>query len=213
MQESASYDTLHKMQIELKTNALFVHSNKGGGSYGHLGLMVTGDQYALISNIAYMREPYPGELVLAQNATHVAAEAQQRAHDEHIRVEQALIQQIVAAVVEQYIVAMKERSTGQFTGHVQQILEYLLVTYGKISPSQLNKFDTEVSEMHYDPVTPVNNVFNKIEDLLEYGDMATCPFTQPQAMSKAYNILNKTGKFRESIKEWNRRPALQHTRG
>jgi len=41
--------------------------------------------------------------------------------------------------------------------------------------------------------------------------MATCPFTQPQAMSKAYNILNKTCKFRESIKEWNRRPALQHT--
>ena len=172
----------------------------------NLGLMVTVDQYALISNVAYMREPHPGKLVYA--------------HDEHIRVfhevrgvEQALIQQIVAAVEEQYLVAMKERSTGQFTGHVQQILEYLLVTYVKISPSQLNEFDKEVSEMHYDPVTPVNNVFNKIEDLLEYGDMATCPFTQPQAMSKAYNILNKTGKFRESIKEWNRRPALQHTHG
>jgi hypothetical protein len=84
--------------------------------------MVTVDQYALISNIAYMREPHPGELVLAQNATRVAAEAQRHAHDEHIRVfhevrgvEQALIQQIVAAVEEQYLVAMKERSTGQFT--------------------------------------------------------------------------------------------------
>jgi len=117
--------------------------------------MVTVDQYALISNVAYMREPHPGELVLAQNATRVAAEAQRHAHDEHIRVfhevhhvEQALIQQIVAAVEEQYLVAMKERSTGQFTGHVQQILEYLLVTYGKISPSQLNEFDKEVSEMH-----------------------------------------------------------------
>ena len=151
-----TYDSLHKMQIELKTNAISVHSNKGGGSHGHLGLMVTGDQqYALISKVAYIRDLHPGELVLAKNATRVAAEAQRSAHDEHIRVfhevhhvEQALIQQIVAAVEEQYLVAMKERSTGQFTGHVQQILEYLLVTYGKISPSQLNEFDKEVSEMH-----------------------------------------------------------------
>ena len=45
-------------------------------------------------------------------------------------VEQALIQQIFAAVEEQYLIAMKERSAGLFIGHVQQILEYLLVTYG-----------------------------------------------------------------------------------
>jgi hypothetical protein len=40
---------------------------------------------------------------------------------------------------------MKDRSAGQFIGNVQNILDYLLVTYGKISPSQLNEFDTEVS--------------------------------------------------------------------
>jgi len=74
-------------------------------------------------------------------------------------IEHALIQQIVAAVEEQYLVAMKERSTGQFTRHVQQVLEYLLVTNGKISPSQLNEFDKEVSEMHYDPVTPIDKVY------------------------------------------------------
>ena len=213
-----TYDSLHKMQIELKTNAISVHSNKGGGSHGHLGLIMTGPQFALLSNVAYIKDPHPGELVIPQNATRVAAEAQKRAYDERIRVfhevrgvEQALIQQIVASVEPEYLVAMKDRNTGQFIGNVQNILEYLLVTYGKISASQLNEFDTEVSDMHYDPVTPVDTVFNKIEDLLEYGDMAICPFTQPQAMSKGYNILNKTGKFRESIKEWNRLPALQKT--
>ena len=49
--------------------------------------------------------------------------------------------------------------------------------------------------MHYEPVTSVDNIVNKIEDLLEYGDMKVCPYSHPHAISKAYNILNKTGKF------------------
>ena len=43
--------------------------------------------------------------------------------------------------------------------------------------------------MKYGPVTPVDNIFKNIRDLLEYGDMANCPYSHPQAISKAYNIL------------------------
>ena len=49
--------------------------------------------------------------------------------------------------------------------------------------------------MHYDLVTPFGNIFNKIEDLLEYGETENFPYSQPQAISKAYNILNKAGNF------------------
>jgi uncharacterized phage-associated protein len=206
------------MQIELKTNALSVHSNLGGANHGHLGLLMTDEQYALVSDTPYERPEHPGVLHIPNNATRVAADALKRAYDENLRVfhevrgvEQALIQQIVTAVDEQYINAMKNRETGQFTGNVRQIFTYLQNTYGKISPSQLSQFEQEVSEMPYDPVTPVDNIFNKIEDLLEYGDLAQCPFSQPQAIAKAYNIINKTGKFRESVKAWNRLPAVQKT--
>ena len=50
--------------------------------------------------------------------------------------------------------------------------------------------------MHYDPVTPVGNIFNKVEDLLEYGDMSKCPYSNPQVISQVDNIINKTGKLR-----------------
>ena len=65
--------------------------------------------------------------------------------------------------------------------------------------------------MNYDPITPVGNIFNKIEDPLEYGDMEKFPHSHPQNISKAYNILNKSGKFSESIKSWNRPPPIQKT--
>ena len=72
---------------------------------------------------------------------------------------------------EQYIISMKNCTNIQFTGNIRQIFTYLLSTYGKISPSHLRNFEKEVTDMHYDPVTPVENIFNKIEDLLEYGYM------------------------------------------
>jgi uncharacterized phage-associated protein len=213
-----TYDTLHQMQLELKSNALSVHSNLGGGAHGHLGLLMTNAQYALISDAPYERPEHPGVLHIPHAATRVASDALKRTYDENLRVfhevrgvEQALIQQIVTAVDEQYITAVKNRETGQFTGDIRQIFTYLLNTYGKISPSQLSEFEKEVTNMHYDPVSPVDNIFNKIEDLLEYGDLANCPFSQPQAIGKAYNLINRTGKFREAIKAWNHLPAVQKT--
>ena len=211
-----NYESLHQMQLELKANAISVHSNLGGGNHGHLGLLMTDPQYTLIVNTPYVRPVHPGIFVLAGGETRVQADAFQCAHDETLRVfhevrgvEQALIQQIVAAVDACYIISMRDRNTGQFTGNVLQVLQYLQNTYGTISPSQLAVFQKEVTEMHYDPVTPVDNIFNKIEDLLEYGELAHCPFTQLQAIALAYNIINKTGKFRETVKSWNRLTLVQ----
>ena len=60
--------------------------------------------------------------------------------------------------------------------------------------------------MTYDPCTHVDNVFNKVEDMMEYGELAQLDYTELQAVAKAYNILLKTGKFGESICAWNRLP-------
>ena len=62
--------------------------------------------------------------------------------------------------------------------------------------------------MHYDPFTSVDNIFKKVEDLLEYGDMLNCPYSHHQSILNAYNIINKTGKFKESIKSQNRFPQI-----
>ena len=211
-----NYESLHQMQLELKANAISVHSNLGGGNHGHLGLLMTNQQYTLIVNTPYVRPVHPGTFVLAGGEKRVQVDALQRTHDEIIRVfhevrgvEQALIQQIVAAVDACYIISIRDRNTGQFTGNVLQILQYLQNTYGTISPSQLAVFQKEGTEMHYDPVTPVDNIFNKIENLLEYGELAHCPFSQLQTIAIAYNLINKTGKFRESVQAWNRLTLIQ----
>ena len=46
-------------------------------------------------------------------------------------VEKALIQKIVTDVNKQYIIYVKNRTTGKFTGNIGQIFTYLLLMYGK----------------------------------------------------------------------------------
>ena len=205
------FETLYQLIIDLRTNALSVHSNLGGGNHGHLGLLMTNQQYTLIGNTPYVRPVHPGIFVLAGGETRVQADALQRAHNETLRifhevrgVEKALTQQVVSAVEGKYLLSFKNRQTGQFNGNLLQILQHLQTTYGQISPAQLSSFEKEVTEMTYDPTTPIDIVFQKIEDLMMYGDFAQCPFTAEQSILRAYNIDNSTGLYKDYIKTWSR---------
>ena len=71
---------------------------------------------------------------------------------------------------------MKNHTTGQFTGNIRQIFVYLLVTYGKMLPSHLKNFEKEATEIYYDPVTTVEKISNKVEDLLKNCNMSKFPY-------------------------------------
>ena len=62
--------------------------------------------------------------------------------------------------------------------------------------------------MYYEPINIVNNIFKKVEDLIDYRGMGNCPYLHPKVISNVYNINNNTGKFQNSIKSWNRLPSI-----
>ena len=68
-----TYDNLHQMQLELKSNALSFHSNLGGGTYGHLGLLMINMKYATLSPIKYVRSVGPGIIQIPSNAPCVSS--------------------------------------------------------------------------------------------------------------------------------------------
>lgn len=213
-----TYDTLHQLHQELKANAMSVHSTLGGSQHGHLGLLMSQNAYALLSNTPFVIPEYPGELIIPAGATRHAQDLLERNHKEALRkfhevrgVERALIQQVVSAVHPQYIAAMRNRSTGQFTATINQLVQYLLNVYGKITPAQLLELEHETKTLSYDPITPIDVVFNQVEDLIEYGEMANNGYTMIQTVNMAYAILNRTTKFRESIKAWNKLAPLNKT--
>jgi hypothetical protein len=211
-------DSLIKLKKQLKSNASSVSSNLGDGLHGHLGLVLNPLDYALVSPVPFVAPVHPGSLVIPQGTTTVMATALRDQHAEAVRlfreyngVEKALKQQIRKAVDQSYLLAIHDRTSNSLSGTVHTILDYLQVTYGKVSDGMLEEKEYQFKGLGYQAHMPVDIVFNAVEDLLEYASMAQQPFSDRQAVAKAYNVFNKTRRFDRAITEWNRLPVPEKT--
>jgi len=58
-----------------------------------------------------------------------------------------------------------------------------MMRYRRIFPGQLAQFERETDNLLVDTTLPIEVVFNKIEDLLDYGETAQAPYSQRQAVN------------------------------
>ena len=94
---------------------------------------------------------------------------------------------------------------------LDQIIEYLFRNYGRVTPAQLIHEEQTVTNYSYDPTLPIVVVFNKIDDLMDLANAAGSPYSAQQVINFGYIILNRTGKFGQGIREWNRLLPNQKT--
>lgn len=183
----------------------------GGGQHGYLGLILSPQQYDVIApGTPFVRPANPGPLVIPPfQLPHITQEAQSR-HSEQVRlynkcynVEQALRKQLVAAIQDSYLASLKNRQTNTITVPLDQLIDYLFVNYGRVTPAKLQHEEQQLTEWIYDPALPIVLVFNKIHDLLDLATAAGSPYSAQQIINFGYLILNKTGKFNQGIREWN----------
>ena len=211
-------ESLFTLRNELKANAQSVSSNLSDGTHGHLALVLTNAQYALITNQPFVRPVNPGTLVIPDGTTAPMITARKEEHREFLRlfrevegVEKALIQQIVKSVEPTYLAALRNRSSNSLTGTVNTILDHLQTVYGHVSSQMLDDREQEIRNMNYNVKYPIDMVFNAVEEFVDFADLAQQPVTQRQTVAKAYTILNKTRRFKTPITEWNRLPSAQQT--
>ena len=211
-------DTLLTLKNQLKANASSVPSNLGDGNHGHLALVLHPDKYALISNVPFQRPQHPGILTMPANVTGPQAEVLRQQYQERMRifrevtgVDKALKQQIAQAIQPVYLLAIRDRTTNSLSGTVSQILDYLFTTYGNVSVTALADKESAVRSITYHQGQPIDFIFNEVEDLVEYSELANQPLSQAQTVSVAYLILHRSGKLKHAITEWNRKPVIERT--
>jgi len=212
------YESLRTLVNQLKANARSVHTTLGGGQHGHLGLVLSPQQYSLLSPHPYLRPQRPPPLVIpAYQLPHVVQTEQAR-HTEAVRlfnecnnVERALRQQIVKAVDDSYLTALRNRQTNTIDVSIPVILDYLFSNNGRVTPAMLHHEEKLVKEMFYDPTHPVDVIFNKLEDLSDLSAAARANFSEQQLINIAYVILNNTGKYQQYFREWTRFQPDQKT--
>ena len=113
-----TYETVHNLWNKVMAIARSMYSNLGGGTHGHLGLVLKTAQYAAISTTNFTRPDHPVPLTIPSAATVVQRSTLRDAHTEDLQVfrevmgvEQALIQKIVATIDATYLEDVRDRTT------------------------------------------------------------------------------------------------------
>ena len=223
-------DSLAKLHKEVKRNAQKVPTTLGGGQNGYLGLVIPQNIYNNIRGSRPFNRPQdPGTFTptprrVARVTTRGAAIAndgpltpedialQKIQHDEQLRlfnevqaVESVLRTQIIEAIDEEYIAALRDPNTDMIHQSIPQIFSYLMRSYGQLSPQHLKQRENEIDNLTYDPATNVNTVFNRIQEYQEICQLVGQPLQDYQLVNHAYIIFQKEPAFRESLIRWNRR--------
>ena len=81
-----TYETLHLLHNEIKSNAMAVHSNLGGGQHGYLRLVISPTAYALLNNATFVCQVHPGNLVTHITASRHVKEKLKFQYDENLQV-------------------------------------------------------------------------------------------------------------------------------
>ena len=213
-----NYEGLKHLKDQLKANAASIPTTLGGGTHGYLGLILSPVAYATIAATQFIEPGYPDQHPNVPAGTSAANTSTIiRHHTEDLRqwrefknVNTALKNQLLSAIDDIYIRALKDRHVGYMNQSIRAILQHLFDNYGNITPLELEDNDTKMRAT-WDPNSPFDCLVKQIEDGQDYADDGGQPFTAEQLLRIAYTLVFKTGLYFEDCKTWNACPAAQHT--
>ena len=221
---------------QLKRNAQRVPTTLGGGQLGYLALTVTPAVYNAIPNAAnFVRPVDPGIFTLTPNPTPTtrgtraagptvappltpADIATQKAqYDENKRlynevqaVEMILRNQLIEAIEPIYLRPLRNNHTDMINESIPDIMLFLLTNYGQLSDPQLLQKEQDLIAFTYNPQDQPDVVFNEIDDYSDLCDIIN-PIDDRKKLQLSYCIFQKTGIFRDTLKTWNAKAAVEKT--
>ena len=130
---------------------------------------------------------------------------------EVLAVEIIIIQQIVVALDAKYLKALRDPVTNKITRTIPEILTHLFNAYGHVTPSELYELKQKVETMQFSPTEPVDTLITEIDDLADIADLAGSPISDRQRVDIGYLVLQQCKPFKNSLRDWNARSAVDRT--
>lgn len=81
-----------------------------------------------------------------------------------------------------------------------QIITRMYITYAKITDGGLEDDKDTLSAM-YDVNMPIETLYKRTEEYVQYAVAANTPFSDTQIVSSAFRVIQKTGMFVDDCKE------------
>ena len=203
-----TYQTLKELKDQLKANA----------NHGYLGLILSPAAYATISPTAFGEPAYPDQHPAIPAGTNAAnTSAIIRCHTKDTRqwrefknVSTTLKNQLLSAVDDIYVYALRDRHVGYMTQSIHNLLTHLFNKYGNITQLELEDNDTKMRAL-WDPNSPFDCLVQQLENGQDYADDGSQPYTADQLLRIAYTLIFKTGLYFEDCKARNAKPNNEKT--
>ena len=212
------YMSLKIIKDELKANAASINSDLGGGTHGHLGLVMDPIEYALISNVPYDRLTQPPPLIIAPGTTQYNATREREDHKEAVRLyremialEKYLTKLISHAIPSTFLKSFRNRSSNAITTTIPIILSALFQTYGLIPEEELLTKENNLRAKVFDIVEPLIILYNEVEDLQELAVAAQNPYSDPQIINLGIKLIKNMCDFEKGLTTWYDLPLADQT--
>jgi hypothetical protein len=223
VQGEPDYQTIHATRKFLQANLRAIDTHLGGGTLGHLGIIILDASYAIIAPTtaagptlwttpqAPGRAPANTDGTAAQisAARHIWAEDVQT-YRTCISVQQALKKQITSMFEPIYLDILNDNVVGYANISAIDMLDHLFETYGNITAVAL-EINFEHMRRAWDPQQPVESLFKQIQDCADYYEAGGVLIGHPQQINVGYANIFATGHFMSACRWWNDKHVIERT--
>jgi hypothetical protein len=223
VQGEPDYQTIHATRKYLQANSRVIDTHLGGGTLGHLGLIILDASYTMISPTT---DPGPNLWISPQapgrtpsntdgTAAHISAarhvwEEDVQTYRTYTSMQQALKKQIISVFESMYLDVLNENMVGFENISARDMLDHLFSTYGNITA-----VDLEINFEHmcraWDPQQPVESLFKQNQDCADYSEAGGVIIGHPQQINLGYANIFATGNFMSACRRWNEKYIIDKT--
>jgi hypothetical protein len=213
-----TFEDLKVIRRLLNTNVMSVAPHKGGGRHGHLGIIMTNEEYFAIAVDVFPvpNNTGPSAAIVAGMTAAVIAETT-RLHREATQVyrtyhniDQAIKKLIIESFDDAYLYALSDEIVGYENCTSLQLLTHLLTYYAMISPTELTQ-NYERLNTPYDPNQPIKMLFQQIQDARAFAVAGGQPYGAAMIVNVAYTLIFNTGLFPDACRAWQSRAIAGKT--
>jgi hypothetical protein len=204
-----TFEDLKVIRRLLNTNAMSVASYEGGGRHGHLGIIMTNEEYFAIAVDVFPvpNNPGPSAAVVAGMTAAVIAETTRlhweatKVYRTYHNVDQAIKKLIIESFDDAYLNALSDEIVGYANCTSLQLITHLLTYYAMIAPTELTQ-NYERLNTPYDPNLPSPQ---QIQDARAFAVAGGKPYGAAMIVNVAYRLVFNTGLFPNACRAWKSR--------
>jgi hypothetical protein len=223
VQGEPDYQTIHATRKSLQANSRAIDTQLGGGTLGHLGLIISDASYAMIAPTTdagptlWVSPHAPGRAPANTDGTAAQISAARHVWEEEVQtyrtytsVQQALKKQIISVFKPMYLDFLNDNMVGFANISSRDMLDHLFSTYGNITAVDL-EINFEHMRRAWDPQQPVESLFKQIQYCADYSEAGGVLIGHPHQINVGYAKIFATGYFMSACCRWNEKHLIEKT--